>query len=446
MNNNWKKLFFISFVFYHSNIFAGGFLLWEQNGAGVGDYHAGSAVDASDASTEYYNPAGLPYIRNKQFVASLVPVIADVNFNGAIAVSTVNNNTAQPLNDEQAGGMSLIPNLHYTQPLTPRLSFGLGMNVPYGLETNYSTETFIRYAATQTSLQTIDIDPTLGYRITDDFSLGGGLDAVYANAIFDQYAGYSLLSNADTLSDNRLHSWGWGYHVGGLYQITPKSRVGLTYHSKIVEHMKGTSKFSGKLANGGTGGTQTSNNLSANLYLPPNTTLSGLYDVNDQWRLLASATYTQWSYIKSLLLQGMAVIDVQSLDPINNGEVFIQEDFRNTWNVAVGTEYKTSLTTTLRTGLGYDQSPVRSPTLRYIQTPDADRYALAVGGQFKPNKKFVFDLGWTHLFIIKAPINSSQTVGVNPENPSPESETVNVQGDVISQADVFGLQFTWNID
>jgi long-chain fatty acid transport protein len=37
---------------------AGGFQLWEQDGASIGNYHAGRAASAEDASTAYYNPAG----------------------------------------------------------------------------------------------------------------------------------------------------------------------------------------------------------------------------------------------------------------------------------------------------------------------------------------------------------------------------------------------------
>lgn len=449
-----KKILLITLALLSSNAYAGGFLLWEQNGAGTGDYHAGAAVDAADASTEYYNPAGLPYVKNMQGVASVVMIPTNIEFNGAIQVSTVNPPPELPqyVSGAQAGGTNFIPNLHFSQPLTDKLTWGMGINVPYALKTDYSTDTYIRYAGTSSLLETIDITPGFGYQLTKAFSFGAGLDAVYAHAKFDQYAG-GPTPILDTSSDNDMNSWGLGYHLGVLYQCTPKARVGLTYHSKVTEDLTGTSTFTGYLANGNFGsgtdaiGTQVSNNLKSTITLPPNTTLSGLYDATEDLRLLASATYTQWSYIKSLLLQNVAAVNTSTWGAMNNAEVFLQQDFRNTWNFSVGTEYKIQPGILFRAGAGYDQTPVRNSSLRYIQTPDADRYALAIGGQFKPNKKVIIDFGWTHLFILKAPINSSETVGTDPNNPSdPGGETVTTQGSVTSSADVFGLQLAYNFD
>lgn len=452
--NNWKRILLCTLALISTKTYAGGFLLWEQNGAGLGDYHAGSAVDAEDASTEYYNPAGLPYIKHTQAVAGVVMIPTDIEFNGTVQVSSVNPPPELPQNisEAQGGGINFIPNLHFAQPINSKLTWAFGIDVPYGLKTDYSASTYIRYAGTETLLETVDFSPSLGYQLTKDFSVGAGFDAVHAHAKFDQYAG-GPTPILDTTSDNDLNSWGFGYHLGVLYQWTPKARVGLAYRSKVVEDLTGKSTFTGYLANGNFGngidaiGNQISNNLKSTITLPPTTTLSGLYDATDKVRLLASTTYTQWSYIKALLLQNVASVDTETWQAINNAEVYIQQDFRNTWNFSVGTEYKVDSTVKLRAGAGYDQTPVRNSTLRYIQTPDADRYALAIGGQFTPNKKIAIDIGWTHLFILKAPINSSAILGTNPNTPNtPGGETVTVQGDVDSTADVFGFQVAWNFD
>ncbi|MBI5448386.1 MAG: transporter [Gammaproteobacteria bacterium] len=450
----WKKYCVALTALWSSQALAGGFLLWEQNGAGVGDYHAGYAVDAADASTEFYNPAGLTYLKNTQAVAGLVIVPTKIEYTGTVQVSTINPPpvAAQYVSGAPAGGVNAIPDFHFAQALSPRLWWGLGVNVPFGLATDYSTDTYLRYGATKTQLQTIDVTPSLGYKLFNNFSVGAGLDAVYAQATFDQYSGFADNPFFDTLSDNRLSSWGYGYHLGALYQVTPRSRLGLAYHSKVDEEMTGRSRFVGYLANSGAFldplvyGEQISNELKSSLSLPPYTTLSGLYNLTQQWTLLGSVTYTQWSYIKALELQNLAIADSSTGTATNNGVAYINQDFRNTWNVALGAEYAVSPKVMLRTGVGYDQTPVRDSSLRYIPTPDADRYAVAVGGHYQVNKKVGTDIGWTHLFILNAPVHSSSTVGVNPNNPNPNGQTVTANGTVNTTADVFGFQLSWNFD
>ena len=54
---------FISFTHQAS---ASAFQLWEQDSATIGNYHAGRSAEAPDASTSYYNPAGLVRIKNQQ--------------------------------------------------------------------------------------------------------------------------------------------------------------------------------------------------------------------------------------------------------------------------------------------------------------------------------------------------------------------------------------------
>lgn len=448
----WQKPLLLLAAAWGTQAFGAGFLLWDQNGAGVGDYHAGFAVDAADASTAYYNPAGLTYLKHMQGVVGLVGATSNVAYTGDIQVSTINAPPAAPqsVNAVQGGTGNLIPDLYFAQPLTKDLTWAFAIDAPFGMNTSYSPYTYVRYAGTQTMIQTADLSPSVGYKLTDKFSVGGGVDAVYIESTFKQYAGFATLTSLDTLSDNHLNSWGYGYHLGALYQVTPRARVGLSYHSKVDENMSGRSRFIGYLANSGgfTGddiyGTQISNDLKSSLTLPPYTTLSGLYQFTEKLTGLASVTFTQWSYIRALELQNLAIANSETGISTNQGIAYITQSFRNTWNVSVGTEYALTSKAKIRAGIGYDETPVKNASLRYIPTPDADRYALAVGGQYKPTKQATVDIGWTHLFIANAPIHSSSTVGVDPNEPNPNGQTVTADGEVKSFADIFGFQLTYD--
>ncbi len=72
-------------------VMAASYQIWTQDAASVGNYHAGRAAIADDASTNFYNPAGLIRIHNQQLVAGGTPTTSDMRFRGTIATNTLAN-------------------------------------------------------------------------------------------------------------------------------------------------------------------------------------------------------------------------------------------------------------------------------------------------------------------------------------------------------------------
>src|SRR3990167_5055650 len=79
-------LCFVGVVIKSSLSFAGAFQLWEQDGATIGNYHAGYAAQALDASTGFYNPAGLTRFKNQQIVLAGNTVLTSFKYVGTVAV------------------------------------------------------------------------------------------------------------------------------------------------------------------------------------------------------------------------------------------------------------------------------------------------------------------------------------------------------------------------
>src|SRR5665213_3466555 len=113
---------------------ASGFQLWEQDGASIGTNHAGYASASEDASTSFYNPAGLVRIHQQQFVVGGDPVLTSFKFNGSVAVNTLSPDTPQNT-VAQGGGFNFVPFGHYAVPLNDRLFFGISLVIPFGLQT-----------------------------------------------------------------------------------------------------------------------------------------------------------------------------------------------------------------------------------------------------------------------------------------------------------------------
>ena len=413
---------------------ASAFQLWEQDAAGVGDYHAGGAAEADSASTTYYNPAGLTRMKNQQVIIGTTLVDTTIPFKGTVNVSTLFTTTPdQAAVNTEAGGINLIPDLYYATPLTSKLAFGFGVITPFGLKTAYQGNTYANYAATTTSITVTDLTPSLAYQIIPAFSLGAGLDVQYLQGVFNQYGTLFFTSN-NTHSGNSGDAWGLGYHIGGLLQYNNQhTRIGLTYHSDTNYSMRGKSKFIGPLANSGTAGSQVSNNLKANITTPSFAELSLFQVITSQWAVMGSVTYTWWDTFNRLRLFNIASISALGI-ATNQTEVTVAENYRNTLNYALGVHYTPISRLTFKAGIGFDHTPSHLPE-RNLQLPDADRFALAFGGHYQLDKHLGVDAGWTHLFITTANISNTQALG---------SEVVVSNGYSHSSANIYGLQFTYD--
>jgi len=435
---------------FSSGVSAGGFQLFEQNAVDMGDFGAGGAALAEDASTAYFNPAGLIRINHQQLVISGDEVITDTQFSG-----TNTWTTRAPLlppgfaftqsgSGVQAGGANFVPAIHYVAPISDCFAFGFSVASPFGLETNYPETSVLRYSATKTDLTTIDISPSLAWKLTNKFSIGAGFDATHLDVDFDSIAGLPVVPGNpeafDTLSKNSASAWGYGWHGGLLYQFDPGTRVGLAYHSQLSFNPEGKSKFVGPLASRVTpGGILISPNLSAQVTLPPWTELSAYHDINCQWAVESSIIYTQWNYFnKNLILKGVQAVTV---DPTTGMFIpaqinaVVPENFHNTWRFAVGGNYRPIKPLLLRAGVGFDQTPVNN-TDRNARLADSNRYAVAVGAHYQLAKPVGIDVGWTHLFFKRTNINVATVTGL-------QVSTAN--GNYQNHADLLGAQLTWDI-
>lgn len=414
-----------------TNASASAFQLWEQDAASIGNYHAGYAAAAYDASTAFYNPAGLSRFKNQQFVLSGDAVLTNFNYTGTIAVDTINANTPAPVS-AQGGLWGFVPAFHYVAPINNIIAFGFSVDVPFGLKIDYGTDTILRYASTETSVRVIDISPVLSFKLNKYFSIGLGPDLQVMQGEFNQI-GTSGGEELDSDGINSADDTAFGMHAGILYEMNENSRIGLSYHSQVVHHLTGTSTFSGPLADFFDGPIRSSRNK-LNLTLPPYTALSLFHQLSPKFVVMGSVIYTQWSTIKDLVLQDVA--GLSDFEPSTGIVVTIPQFFVNTFNVSVGGNYIYNDKVTLRGGLGYDQTPVRD-AYRTVMLPDNTRYVVALGGHYQTTKSIGFDVGWSHYFMNKSHvIPPVQVTG---------DERVTTNGSINGRADVFAAQIVWDL-
>lgn len=369
---------------------AAAFQLWEQNASGLGTAYAGSAAVADNASTIYFNPAGMSELAGTQVSFGVTGVGPSYEFQdrGSSGLGSGNGG--------DAGGWHAVPNFYLSQRLNNQLSLGLGVSSPFGLATEYDSGWIGRGQAIKSELRTVNVNPSVAYRINDKVSLGFGVNYQKLNA---------ELTNAGGSLKGDDSAWGW--NAGALFTLSPAMRVGLSYRSSMKYTLEGT-------LNGSTP-------VKADVELPDTAILSVWQQVSDRWEAMGDLSYTRWSSLKSL-----SVISRQSGNVIPQaGEVF---NYSNSWRIAWGAAYKANEAAKIKFGIAYDRTPVND-TDRSARVPDNNRLWLSLGGQWNTGRYGKVDLGYSYLYVRDPDINQNKNYTV-------------LRGSYDTSAHIVGLQYS----
>lgn len=373
---------------------AAAFQLLEGNASGLGNAYAGSAAVAEDASTVFFNPAGMTLLpgRNVAFSVDLVRPQAEFSNRG----STNAFGQGPGGNGGDAGDWAAVPAGYMTWQLTDRLFAGLGVGAPFGLKTQYDSSWAGRFHAIKSEIKTVNINPSIAFKVNDVFSIGLGVNfqRIDADLTSAQNTGGGLQALARIKGDDTA----WGWNVGALFQLAPDTRLGVAYRSKVDYKLEGTARFSSITAAAGTVAFLNQNfggNVTADVELPDTATFSVMQKISDRWTMLGDVSWTGWSTLQELAVNRDA-----------GGNVTTEElRWRDTWRVAFGGTYAYTDALSLKFGLAWDQTPVRDTT-RLPRVPDEDRVWLSLGLQWRPNATSAVDVGYAHLFVKDAKVNN----------------------------------------
>lgn len=379
---------------------AAGFAIVEQNVSGLGNAYAGASSIANDASTVFYNPAGMTQLSGKHFSAGLHAIKPTAKF------SDINSNVTAGGNGGDAGDTEIVPNIYFVSPISEKTKFGIGINAPFGLSTEYDHGWKGRYHAVKSKVTTVNINPSIGFSTNTAFSFGVGMNFQYIDAELTRAINFGGGNPAlDGYADIQGDSWGLGYNFGVLFAPQQQSRVGFAYRSQVKHKLGGTAEFTvpdAVLGSNPLVGIRFANtDATANLTLPESWALSSYHALNKQWELLGEITYTKWSQLQELVIEYENPYNPNTIEELK---------FRNTYRYAIGTNYKPNDRFTYRLGFAFDEGVAPNATYRTPRIPDHDRTWLALGFGYHQNK-FSFDIGYAHLFIDDAYINRTNETG-----------------------------------
>ncbi|WP_297366073.1 outer membrane protein transport protein [Thauera sp.] len=386
-------------AFAATNAMAAGFALQNQNGAGTGYAYAGSAAVAEDASTIYFNPAGMLYLSEGHHLTGALTVL-DRSLKFSDEGSTPLRVAAPPVpayplgdNGGDAGGYSFVPALFWTMSMNKDLRVGVGVSPTFGNATEWD-DTFVgRYQGSYSEIKAINVNPSVALRVNDVVSLGFGVNFVKFEADLrgKQPVTALLPSTVDVESKLSGDDTGWGWNAGALFQLSPATRIGVTYRSTIDLDVEGG-------VEAGPGYTP----AKVSVELPDTASLAVAHQVNDRLQVLADYTWTGWSSLPRLNVQhgtfGVTLTDEYL-------------GFKDSYRLGLGMQYQYTDALRLRAGVAYDQSPIRKAEDRTVRLPDSDRTWLAFGFNYKLNKQTSIDAGYAHLFFDKEKIDRRTVLG-----------------------------------
>lgn len=389
---------------------AAAFQLAEVSTSGLGRAYAGEAAIADNASVVATNPALMSLFKTAQFSTGGVYIDSRINMNGDVD-SSIKNLTTQFTKYGSASQRNVIPgafvpNLYFVAPVNDKFALGAGMNVNFGLKSEYDDSYDAGVFGGKTDLTAINLNLSGAYRVTEGLSLGLGVNAVYAKAQIERNAGiiadnvkdqqvkdalqtvdsqtvipgYLTSKDKSVVSLQDRAAWGFGWNAGVMYQFNEANRIGLAYHSKVdIDFTDRTAtSLEAKVIKAGKTGNLT-------FTLPDYLELSGFHQLTDKLAVHYSYKYTHWSRLTKLHAS------------FEDGKKAFDKElqYSNNSRVALGASYNLYEKLTLRAGIAYDQAASRHQ--RSAAIPDTDRTWYSLGATYKFTPNLSVDLGYAYL-------------------------------------------------
>ena len=331
-------------------VLAGGISLYEVGSADVGLASAGYGARAQDASTVLTNPAGMTRLDGTQVLAAGQLLWGDVKF-------SVGSGTSPALGSGDGGftvgqnGWFLGGGGFASYSVSPDLKLGMALTGNFGMPLNYDDDWVGRYYVQKATMLGMSFMPTVAYKVSDKVSVGAGLNAMYGI-----YKNQVAINNVNpAYGDGQLkmedQTWGWGANIGVLYEPDPRTRFGLVWNSQINLDFKSPLEFS-NLAPGLQKLLSDRGLLDASMKVgikvPQGVMLSAYAETSDRWALLGSVGWQQWLKFGQVQL---------GIDDVNNpNSVMANLEYKDTWHVAAGAQYRYSEPWLINFGIAYDSA------------------------------------------------------------------------------------------
>ena len=370
-----------------------------QSAEGLGMQFAGGASGGIGIGSIGWNPATITMFpgRNSNWNATYIRPQAeyDLQFTNVLPTPLAGPLFGTPLGTGEIGGNGAFAPASYSAfQINDRLWLGLATGAPFGLSAkpdnyNFAGQVYGRSAR----IKTINVAPTVGYKVTDWLSIGAAAQFQYLKVNLKQ--AIAAFPNAPNLilegDDIAL-----GYRLGATITPWQGGSFGVGYRSAMFHEVTGDIMSAvpiPTLAGPILPGPGFLNPLEAKINLPDVLTFGFSQQLSPQWQVHLGVERENWSRFKRVpLILGRSNLPFRSLN----------FEYDDSLYVSGGVEYAWSPNLTLRAGVSHEWSAV-SDRVRQLLIADNDRLGVSVGASYNWNERLKIDIGYAHYFIKDAP-------------------------------------------
>lgn len=368
-------------VLISTHAFAAAFQFYELGTPIIGTAGVGQAAVASDASTAYFNPAGMSQLNYSQFMLGSQLVVPNTHF------SVGSQNTISGGNGGNAGTLTPGIGLYYVYAASPSLKLGVSFNTPYGGALNYTNGWAGRYMVQNMLFYTLDLNPAISYSVNKWLSLGAGVVLEYAS--LNQTVALPIFGAIDGQADIKVNNFAPGYNLGVLLTPAQGTKIGIAYRSRVLHNLSGTTTF---LRIGVTPTTTT------RMIMPQNIIVSLDQSLSDRVNLLGELGWANW---QSMRTTNVNIAGFTATTTLN---------WTNTYRLGLGLQFNATSAMTLQAGASYDSSPTK-PSLRTPNLPMDQQYRFGAGLMYATSQAVKLGFSYEYLNFGKAAINNVSSNG-----------------------------------
>ena len=402
---------------------AQGFGIYEHNSCTMARGGVAAASPCPDGSAIFFNPAGLVGLSGTHLTAGVTLIRANGGFTDDFLLQRTD------LDDP----LIPVPSGFVTHALTPKLTIGAGVYVPYGLETKWPTAGFEgRFLGYNTKIRSIYVQPTVAYEVDPRLKLGLGVAYVHGSVELNQrvdlseqlvtgqtftFAALGIPTGTD-FADSRLTADGNGFavNVGAILKISDQLSIGAHWLTRKTMTYKGDGTFRQIPTNltlaagnplGLPGGTPVDavvgpqfaagapldatrgHKASTQFMLPQQGSIGFAYKLRSNWTVMADYQYVGWGAFHSV------TVDFDAADN-TTPDFTLTPDNKDTHGFRIGTEYQHSSKLTLRGGYLYHTAAEPTEFVTPL-LPENERNAVTVGLGYQLTPGLHADLAYQYI-------------------------------------------------
>ena len=376
-------------VIASSVVVAGGYKIPEQSLNSMA-LSAAYVAHTTGADTNYHNPANMAFMdESKSYVEGGLTLVH-------LPSNVYSLGSASGESEEED---HLIPFFHYVAKPRGDFRWGVSMVVPGGLTKRWETP-FQKASAEEFSLTVVELNPSMSYKISDNFSIGGGLRLIYSDGVVKSNSADANAINSSILNiarDMEGDTVEFGYNLALAYKPTPDINFAVTYRSKIDLDEEGTATLSG-------GGDTYDGDASVSVPLPAALNIALSKTWNDKFTLEFNYERTYWSSYKTLDFNyGQTLPNDILIGAFDNP---INKDWKDSDTFRLGATIQMDNKITAMMGFAIDETPVPVETLGF-ELPDSDAKIFSMGFRYQQSE----NLSWGAAFLY----DSKESISVPPD-------------------------------